>query len=116
MDLLLCRLRSRLHLINAERQGETVMRRIQRTLIRVFAIAALLVVGAHAAHAQFQPNGSPYACTWKLANGATGVSIVTFTLTAGSGGVSQGSVRNLYSDGSTASKNIGFVPDIILGG
>jgi len=92
------------------------MSRIQRTLIRVFAIAALLVVGAHAAHAQFQPNGSPYACTWKLANGATGVSIVTFTLGPGPGGISQGTVRNLYPDGSTLTKTIGFVPDIHLGG
>ena len=93
------------------------MNRIQRSLIRGFAVAALLVVGASTVHAQvYEPNGAPYACTWRLSNGATGVSLVTFTLGPGPGGTRQGTLRNLYADGSQIVKGITFNPDIYQGG
>lgn len=89
---------------------------IQSSLIKGFAIAALLLVGAKAVHAQsFEPNGAPYACTWRLSTGGTGVSLVTFTFTSTVNGIRKGTVRNLYADGSQIVRGIDFFPDIHTG-
>jgi hypothetical protein len=97
------------------------MSQIQRFLIRGSAIAALLLVGASTIHAQsfsfeLELSRAPYACTWKAANGNTGVALVTFTLGMGPGGIPQGTVRNFYADGSQIVRNIKFFADISEGG
>jgi hypothetical protein len=92
------------------------MHGIKRSLVLVLALAALLCVGAEAAQAQtgLWPNGN-YACTWRLANGVTGVSLVTITLGADTPQGRFGTARNLYVS-SENTKAIRVVPDILLGG
>ncbi len=59
-------------------------------------IAAALFLSTGTGHAQtgYWPNGQPYACTYVLANGTTGVALVTISL--GSGGYARtGTITNL---------------------
>ncbi len=89
----------------------------KRSLVLGFTIAALLLVGAGAAQAQtgLWPNGN-YACTWRLANGVTGVSLLTITLGPDTPNGRYGTARNLYVNTSETTKSIRVVPDIIVGG
>lgn len=80
------------------------------------AIAAVLSLGARASHAQtnYWPNGQPYACTYLLQNGSTGVALVTISL--GSGSYSRsGTVTNLYPNGSATVKPIIITFDLTTG-
>jgi hypothetical protein len=89
----------------------------KRSLVLVLALAALLCISAEAAQAQtgLWPNGN-YACTWRLANGVTGVSLVTITLGADTPNGRFGTARNLYVNASESVNSIRVVPDILIGG
>jgi len=77
------------------------------------AIAAALFLAAQAGHAQtgYWPNSQPYACTYALSNGSTGVALVTITL----GPIKyarSGTVTNLYPNGSTLVKQVTIATDL----
>lgn len=84
------------------------------------AIAAVVFLGARPSHAQnnYWPNSQPYACTYLLSNGTTGVSLVTLNLGPENPTTGQrsGTVMNLYPNGSSTTKQIVMGYDITVGG
>jgi hypothetical protein len=83
------------------------------------AVAAVLFLGARPSRAQtgYWPNNLPYACTWVLSNGSTGVSLVTISL-AGSPTTTPrtGTITNVYATGSPTTKPVTMGYDILVGG
>lgn len=88
------------------------MKNTQRCILGLAVAAALFLIPS-ASHAQtgYWPNGQAYACTYLLANGNTGVALVTISLGAG-GYARTGTITNLYPGGSTLVRKVTIAADL----